>query len=106
MPYYTKHVFVCTNQRDPGKECCANGDAAELLAYAKQKLKSLPLPADLLGKVRINSSGCIDRCNLGPVLVIYPEGTWYHYKTKSDIDEILTEHVLNGRIVDRLKLEN
>lgn len=57
-----------------------------------------------LAKVRINSSGCLDRCELGPTMVIYPEGTWYRYETREDVDEILDVHVRGGRRVDRLLL--
>lgn len=102
MPYYQKHVFICTNYRESGKQCCANGGAKELQEYAKAKIKALGQNGR--GKVRINNAGCLDRCSEGPVLVIYPEGMWYHYKTQADIDEIIHEHVLNGRVVTRLLL--
>jgi (2Fe-2S) ferredoxin len=56
------------------------------------------------GKVRINSAGCLDRCEQGPVLVIYPEAVWYTYVDKEDIDEIIDQHLVNGRVVERLKV--
>ena len=56
------------------------------------------------GSVRVNTAGCLDRCSEGPVLVVYPEGTWYTYVDREDIDEILNEHLLNGRIVERLQI--
>ena len=56
------------------------------------------------GKVRINKAGCLDRCEEGPVLVIYPQGTWYTYVDKEDIDEIIDTHLVGGQIVDRLKI--
>jgi (2Fe-2S) ferredoxin len=56
------------------------------------------------GKVRVNKAGCMDRCEEGPVLVIYPEGVWYTYKTEEDIEEIIREHLQGGRIVERLRL--
>jgi (2Fe-2S) ferredoxin len=52
--------------------------------------------------VRINTAGCLDRCDVGPVMVIYPEDTWYTYVDEQDIDEIIEEHLLNGRKVERL----
>ena len=104
MNYYQKHVFICTNQRDNGRECCAQKNAAELLQYAKLKIKNLK--QDGKGKIRINNAGCLDRCSEGPVLVIYPDGVWYRYNTTEDIDEIIDQHVLNGRIVERLVLSN
>ena len=54
--------------------------------------------------MRINQAGCLDRCEEGPVMVIYPEETWYTYVDQSDIDEILSEHLVNGRVVERLKI--
>ena len=102
MSYYQKHVFICTNHRDTGKQCCTQGGSKELLDYAKAKIKALGQNGR--GKVRINNAGCMDRCSEGPVLVVYPEGVWYHYQTQADIDEILAEHVLQGRIVNRLIL--
>jgi len=56
-------------------------------------------------RIRINKSGCLDRCELGPVMVIYPEGAWYHYQSREDIDEILDMHVIQGRSVERLLLK-
>lgn len=57
-----------------------------------------------LEKVRVNSSGCLDRCELGPTMVIYPEGIWYRYETREDVDEILRVHVLGNGRVERLML--
>jgi (2Fe-2S) ferredoxin len=56
------------------------------------------------GKVRVNTAGCLDRCDEGPVVVIYPESVWYTYVDRDDIDEIITEHLQNGRIVERLRI--
>jgi (2Fe-2S) ferredoxin len=56
------------------------------------------------GKVRINKAGCLDRCEEGPVLVIYPEAVWYTYVDEQDIDEIVDSHLINGKVVERLKL--
>ena len=103
MSYYENHVFFCCNQRPPGaKVCCNSAGATELRDYAKQRIKELKLSGE--GKVRINSAGCLDRCEEGPCIVIYPDEVWYTYVDKSDIDEIIDEHLVNGRIVERLKL--
>jgi (2Fe-2S) ferredoxin len=56
-----------------------------------------------LKKVRVNNAGCLNRCALGPMLVIYPQGTWYHYETEADIDEIIESHLLNDIVVERLQ---
>lgn len=102
MSFYKHHVFFCTNQREAGKECCNNHAAEEVRAYAKDRVKALGLSGE--GKVRINNAGCLDRCSQGPLLVVYPEETWYSYIDKDDIDEIIEEHLVNGRIVERLKI--
>ena len=102
MSYYQHHVFFCTNQRDDGAACCANQDAQAMRDYAKEKIKKLHLNGK--EKCRINNAGCLDRCNEGPVVVVYPEGVWYTYVDKSDIDEIIDQHLRHGRIVERLKI--
>ena len=68
--------------------------------YAKQCVKAMGIAGK--GGVRINSAGCLDRCELGPVVVIYPEGIWYTYVDWEDVDEIIREHLVNGRVVPRL----
>jgi (2Fe-2S) ferredoxin len=70
--------------------------------YAKSKVKSLALAGK--GKVRVNQAGCLDRCEEGPVIVVYPEEVWYTYVDKADIDEIIEEHLVNGRVVERLRI--
>ena len=102
MSFYAHHVFFCCNQRPDGEACCEDYGASELRAYAKDKVKALNLSSQ--SKIRINQAGCLDRCELGPVMVIYPQETWYTYVDKSDVDEIIEEHLKNGRIVDRLKI--
>ena len=101
--YYEKHVFFCCNQRDGGeRSCCAAKGAHELRDYAKKRVKQLGLAGE--GKVRINQAGCLDRCEEGPCIVVYPEAVWYTYVDRADIDEIIEEHVQNGRIVERLRI--
>ncbi|MCH2547360.1 MAG: (2Fe-2S) ferredoxin domain-containing protein [Alphaproteobacteria bacterium] len=99
--YFVNHVFCCENKRDkdaPRGSCKASG-GAKVRDYMKSRCKKLKLPA-----TRINSSGCLDRCEMGPVLVVYPQGIWYHCPTKEDAEEIIQEHLINGRIVERLRL--
>ena len=71
-------------------------------AYAKARIKELRLAGK--GRVRINKAGCLDRCDEGPVLVVYPDDVWYTYVDRSDIDEIIDRHVIHGEIVDRLRI--
>jgi len=70
--------------------------------YAKARIKQLGLAGP--GKVRINQAGCLDRCAEGPIIVVYPEGVWYTYVDRSDIDEIIDRHLMHGQIVDRLRI--
>ena len=102
MSFYKHHVFFCQNRRDPPAACCANHNAEALRDHAKKRIKGLKLSGE--GKVRINSAGCLDRCEEGPCIVVYPEGTWYTYVDKEDIDEIVDEHLVGGRVVERLKI--
>ena len=99
--FYRTHVFCCTNRRDPGHKrgCCAEKGAEELRTYMKAQVKALGIAG-----VRVNSAGCLNRCELGPTMVIYPEGIWYSCKTKEDIDEVIEQHVRRGRRVERLLL--
>jgi (2Fe-2S) ferredoxin len=103
MSHYDKHVFFCVNQRPAGEDCCNNHEAQAARDYMKDKVRDLGLFSER-NKIRINSAGCLGRCELGPVLVVYPEAVWYTYVDKSDLDEIIEEHLKNGRVVDRLKI--
>jgi (2Fe-2S) ferredoxin len=102
MSYYERHAFFCCNTRAAPEACCSNHGAAELRAYAKERIKALGMSGK--GAVRINQAGCLDRCEEGPVLVIYPEAIWYTYVDRSDIDEIIDRHIVRGEIVDRLRI--
>lgn len=96
--HYQKHVFFCLNQKENDKKCCMDADSATMHAYAKARVREYPE----LQHIRINKSGCLGRCSLGPSVVIYPEGIWYTYRTEADIDVIIEEHLLRGNIVQRL----
>lgn len=102
-PFYETHVFCCINQREAGhpRSCCNDRGGAELREYMKSRAKELGIK-----KIRVNESGCLERCELGPVLVIYPEGIWYAYSTHEDVDEILERHIMKGELVERLILDN
>jgi (2Fe-2S) ferredoxin len=96
------HVFCCTNVRPPGHPtgCCANGGSVQLREHMKRRVKALGLSG-----VRINTAGCLDQCRFGPVMVIYPEGVWYRYASRDDIEEIIRVHLLEGDRVERLLLK-
>ena len=102
MSFYKHHVFFCLNQRERPAACCANHNAEAMRAHAKKRVKQLKLKGE--GGVRINQAGCLDRCEHGPCIVVYPEGTWYTYVDQQDIDEIVDEHLVGGRVVERLKI--
>jgi len=104
MGYYGKHIFFCTNDRgaDADRPSCNRCGASALRDYAKKRVKDLGL--DGPGKVRVNVSGCLDRCEEGPVCVVYPDEVWYTYVDESDIDEIVESHLKDGKPVERLKI--
>ncbi len=102
MPPFERHVFICTNRRDPGnpKGCCASKNSEEI----RKRLKKMAFDAGLKGRVRINAAGCLDSCELGASIVVYPEEVWYGRVTLDDLDELFHEHVVNGRPVERLRV--
>ncbi len=102
MSYFKHHLFFCTNQRANGEACCANHGAGDMRDYAKNRIKTMADQID--GSVRVNNAGCLARCDEGPVMVIYPEAVWYTFVDKEDIDEIIDEHLVHGRVVERLKV--
>jgi (2Fe-2S) ferredoxin len=102
MSYYKHHVFFCCNPRTDGESCCNDHHAVEAHAYAKGRIAELRLKGP--GKVRINQAGCLGRCDEGPVLVAYPEDVWYRYANTNDIEEIIQEHWVKGRVVERLRI--
>ncbi|MGB5397652.1 MAG: (2Fe-2S) ferredoxin domain-containing protein [Gammaproteobacteria bacterium] len=80
--------------------CCEQFNASEIREYAKARIKQLGMAGE--GGVRINTAGCLDRCELGPVIVVYPEAVWYSYIDREDIDEIIDQHLCKGQVVERL----
>ena len=101
MSFYKRHIFFCTNEREDGI-CCQDHDAAQMRDYAKKRSKELGIAGQ--GSVRVNKAGCLDRCSEGPIAVVYPDAVWYSYQNKEDVDEIIEEHLVNGRVVERLRI--
>jgi len=98
--YYERHVFFCLNQRANGEACCADHQAQQAFDHCKSRVKALGLAGP--GKVRVNKAGCLDRCAGGPIAVVYPEAVWYTYVDTADIEEIVTSHLRDGVVVERL----
>ena len=104
--FYEHHIFMCNNVRPEGhpRGCCsARGGGRgfeKLRGYAREKARQLGIE-----NVRFNAAGCLDRCEFGPNMVIYPEGVWYRFESQADIDEILETHLKNGGRVERLMLQ-
>jgi (2Fe-2S) ferredoxin len=101
-PFYSHHVFFCTNMRDQNRACCGAAGSEDIRNYAKKRLNAESCKSDV--NVRVNTAGCMGRCDEGPVIAVYPEGIWYTYLDQSDVDEIIDEHILNNRPVERLKI--
>ncbi len=102
MSYFQRHIFFCLNQRENGDNSCAQHDAQAGFDHCKSRVKKLGLAG--AGGVRVNKSGCLDRCAGGPVAVVYPDAVWYSFVDSSDIDEIVDKHLKNGEVVERLVL--
>jgi (2Fe-2S) ferredoxin len=100
--FYKAHVFVCTNEREPGhpRGCCKEKGSVDLRDYMKAKAKELGIK-----NVRINNAGCLDRCELGPNMVIYPDGVWYRATNFEEIDEVLQKHLIEGGRVEKLMMK-
>jgi (2Fe-2S) ferredoxin len=97
---FTHHIFVCCNRREPGSaRGCCDPDGSEALRSAfKAELKKRQLGPC----VRANKSGCLDQCELGPTVVIYPQAIWYGGVKLSDVPRIVEETIIGGRIIDDL----
>lgn len=100
QPRFEKHILVCTNQRPPesGRRSCGNcgGDAIHV------RLAELLKQHGLKGCMRVSKTGCLDACELGPALVIYPQELWYIGVKTEDVDEIFNTSILNDGVVERL----
>src|SRR5437016_13216402 len=102
MPKFEHHIFVCGNTRPAGspRPSCDPAGKADLQKLFKQKLAE----RGLKGRVRAHQSGCLDQCEHGPNVVVYPDAVWYGHVTEAAVDEIIESHILGGRPVERLRL--
>lgn len=99
--FFGVHLFVCCNRRPEGhaRGSCAAKGSEKLRDYMKARVKELGLK-----RVRVNAAGCLDRCELGPCLVVYPEGIWYRVGSPADVDAVLERHVICGARANELML--
>lgn len=104
MGRFQKHIFVCVNERpkEHPKGCCLHKGSAEVREKFKDELQK----RGLASIVRANNAGCLDACEYGVSVVVYPEGVWYGGVQVNDVEEVIQEHILNGRIVERLTIKN
>ena len=104
MKRFEKHIFVCENKRPDGhpKGCCADKNSVEVRALFKKRLKELGISST----VRANGAGCLDACEHGATVLVYPEQIWYGNVTIDDVEEIVQEHLINNKPVERLKIKD
>lgn len=102
MAPFTRHLFVCCNRREAGhpRGCCDPAGSDALQKAFKKALAEHGVPRS----VRANKSGCLDQCEHGPTVVVYPDNVWYGFVQEADIAEIVNEHIIGGRPVARLRL--
>ena len=104
MPSFQRHVFVCINERpaDHPKGCCKAKGGVEV----RDKLKAELTARGISKLVRANNAGCLDQCEHGVSVVVYPEQVWYGGVTVDDIPELVDKHLVGGEVVDRLMMPN
>ena len=102
MAKFERHVFVCTNFREPGsaRPSCTTDGKSELHTALKDAVRA----AGLGGSIRVNKAGCLDQCEHGPTVVVYPEAVWYGGVTVTDVPGIVSEHLIAGHPVERLTI--
>ena len=102
MPKPEKHIFICLNSRPPGhpKGSCTLGGAQDLLTEFAEQLEA----RDLKGRFRLTRTGCLGPCELGPIVLVYPESVMYGRVSPGDVSEIIDDHLLSDRPVERLRV--
>ena len=102
MPPFERHIFICCNQRasdHPRGSCDPDADDGLQKAFKRALAER-----GLNRRVRANKSGCLDQCEHGPTVVVYPDTVWYGFVTEADIPEIIQSHIIDGVVVERLRL--
>jgi (2Fe-2S) ferredoxin len=102
-PHFERHVFICTNWRDPGNpkgSCAEKGSDA-----VRDEFKRVLHDRGVKGRIRANAAGCLDQCARGVTVVVYPEQVWYGGVSVGDVSEIIERHLLGGVPVERLRMK-
>lgn len=102
MSEFTHHIFVCCNRREPGhsRGCCDPEGTGRL----REAFKAEIARRGLKPLVRANQAGCLDQCELGPTVVIYPQAIWYGGVQPADVTRIVEETVVGGRVIEELRI--
>lgn len=102
MKRFEKHIFICENKRPEGhpRGCCLEKGSPKVRELFKRRIKELGLNST----VRVNSAGCLDACEYGVTVVVYPEQIWYGKVTVADVEEIIQGHIVKNIPVERLKM--
>jgi len=98
MEPFRFHLFVCTQQKPEGLPSCPASGSLAMLNALDREIQARGLDRD----VQLTTCGCMGLCDEGPVIVVYPTGTWYRHVQPSDVSEIVSAHLRDGRPVDRL----
>jgi len=94
------HIFVCTSCRVNGMQqgLCLNKDSVKIVQKFMEEVED----RDLINEVMVTNTGCFGICNKGPIVVVYPEGTWYGNVTVDDVEKIVEQHIEGGQVVKEL----
>ena len=99
---YKHHLFVCINSRPPGhpKGDCQSKSSPDVVYALQEEIER----RNLFSEVTVNGSTCLSPCQFGPTVVVYPDGVWYGNVTAADVPEIVEQHLVGGKPVERLLL--